>query len=540
MKNALTSSNWIKSVREQREELLRLNNDIIYWVYDLKDSFNRLKFSMCENILTCYPNQLANLKWLEENKDITILDINALRKWEVKTIFWKEVENNENTKLTLLSSWVIELVKMKNQKGWEKIHTFTSLRDWWAADKLQRTWVAGRNSFDNLNEELEREYSEESPFLLQVDWVWTLATPDRKNKDDATADLKTSVEYFLKNKYNLDRNNPEQTEFVKMFEKSFRWKIKYEELWDILKEIIANNKIDFFENEELDSFPGLEKDMKHMEIVDENGKVISSWDYFIYHDEANNTVEYRSLREIKIPKWLDIEKQKFNPRQRLFLESQNQVAKTHRLENLEKDSLVPTMKHFADKIKLSIIDILIKSPNKEENSTFERDDFTRKFNKITFFSSEIEIRKKSILNENKSIFIKYISKLSNFYKSSPNINLNHLNDLILINLINFIENKEKYKSLDCYWFVNFLYWINENSNSYIDYCRWKINIWDIVWFWYLNDKKFTAVHYSLYIWNWEYLSKLWKLDICIMTEKELLKFYGARDIWKYSTTLKKV
>lgn len=351
MKNTLNSSTQIKSVREQREELLKLNNDIIYWVYDLKKSHDGLKFSMREDILTCYPNQLANLKWLEENKDITILDINTLRKWEVKTIFWKEIENNENTKLTLLSSWVIELVKMQNSKGWEKIHTFTSLRDGWAADKLQRTWVAGRNSFDNLNEELEREYSEESPFLLKINWVWTLATPDRKNKADAIADLKTSVEYFLKNKYNLDRNNPEQAEFVKMFERSFRWKIKYEELWEILKEIIANNKIEFFENEELDSFQSLEKDMQKIEILDDNGKVISSGTYFVYPDEANNTVEYRSLREIKIPKWLDIEKQKFNPRQRLFLESQNQTTKTHRLENLGKDNLVPTMKYFADKIQ---------------------------------------------------------------------------------------------------------------------------------------------------------------------------------------------
>ncbi|MDD4151657.1 MAG: hypothetical protein PHR68_03515 [Candidatus Gracilibacteria bacterium] len=351
MKNAFNSSNGIKSAREQREELLKLNNDIIYGVYNLKDSFNGLKFSMCENILTCYPNQLANLKGLEENKDISILDINSLRKGEIKTIFGKEIENNETQKLTLLSSGVIELIKMKNPKGGEKIHTFTSLRDGGAADKLQRTGVAGRNSFDDLKEELEREYSEESPFLLQLDGVWTLATPDRKNKDDAIKDLKTSIEYFLANKYNLDKNNPEQREFVKMFERSFRGKMKYEELGDILREVIKNNRIEFFENKELDTFPGLEKDMKHIEIVDDKGKTISDGNYFTFHDEANNTIEYRSLREIKVPDWLDIEKQNFNPRQRLYLESQNQVAKTHRLENLGNDNLVPTAKYFADKIK---------------------------------------------------------------------------------------------------------------------------------------------------------------------------------------------
>ncbi len=338
----LNSRNTSNRLHEERESLLTLNNDMLYWVYKISKKWWKIKLSLEKDLLVCYENKFDKIKWLKENPSINILDIEEFRNKKLKVLKWKTSKNIDN--LVLLSGSVIELIKIQNPKWWFRYHTYTSLRDWWSSDELKRTWVAGRNIGENLLEEVEREYSEESPFLSQVDWVWTLSTPDRKNKADAIADLKTSVEYFLKNKYNLDRNNPEQAEFVKMFERSFRWKIKYEELWDILKETILNNRIEFFENNELDTFPWLEKDMKHVEILDDNWKVISSGNYFVYHDEANNTIEYRSLREIKIPEW-------FNPRQRLFLESQNQYAKTHRLGDLCKENLVPTMKHFAEKVK---------------------------------------------------------------------------------------------------------------------------------------------------------------------------------------------
>lgn len=356
----------VLSTSEQREELLKLNNDIIYWVYDIESNQDwEIKLKLVDDILTCYPNQLQNLKWLKEHKDIIVIDINELRKWNFKIIFWKEPdytlrgfsENGSfktllddwhtfrvNRNLTLLSSWVIELINAEKADWTYRTHTYTSLRDGWAADALQRTWVAGRNSFENLSEEVEREYTEESPFLSQIDWVWTLATPHRENLEEAKKDLKTSVEYFLKNKYNLDRNNEEQAKFISMFERNFNWKLSYEELGKVLKEVIKNDKIVFFGNKELDTFPGLEKDIQKLTMLNQYSQEASSWNYFIYHDKANNTIEYRSLREIKIPEW-------FNPRQRLFLESQNQYAKTHRLEALGKEKIVPTMKHFAEKVE---------------------------------------------------------------------------------------------------------------------------------------------------------------------------------------------
>jgi hypothetical protein len=222
MTNTLSTSDTIKkSPEQQREELLRLNNDILYWVYEIILNLDeKIQLKLSNNTLTCYPNQLNNLKWLWENPDISILDINALRKWKIEFLVWDE---SKLSNPVLLSNWVIEIIKAKKQDWTYRNHTYTTLRDWWAADKLQRTWVAGRNSYDNLWEEVEREYTEESPFLSQINWVWTLATPKRENDEEAKKDLITSIEYFLKNKYNLDRTNSEQVKFIKMFERSFKW-----------------------------------------------------------------------------------------------------------------------------------------------------------------------------------------------------------------------------------------------------------------------------------------------------------------------------
>lgn len=146
----------------------------------------------------------------------------------------------------------------------------------------------------------------------------------------------------MQRKYNLNKNNPQDVERIKKFERNFKW-IKYEDLWDILKNIIKNDRIDYFESKWIDSFEVLEKQMKKVSIVDWVWKTISSWNFYVFYDEKNNTFEYRQLREIKLPKWV-------NPRQRLYLESENQWIINPRAENLPLYNLVPTVQHFSDKI----------------------------------------------------------------------------------------------------------------------------------------------------------------------------------------------
>lgn len=100
------------SINEQRESLLKLNNDLLYWVYSLKNELDdKFELENLEDILTCYPNQLENLKWLNENSDITIINLWELRKWKIEILSWK---NQEIQNPVLLSNWVIELIESKN------------------------------------------------------------------------------------------------------------------------------------------------------------------------------------------------------------------------------------------------------------------------------------------------------------------------------------------------------------------------------------------------------------------------------------------
>lgn len=340
-------------ISTQRENLLKLNTDLIYWVYKIKEnSDDKIILSNLEEIMTCYPNQFENLKWLKENSDIWIIDLWSLRKWKIKFLNRPESENEKYNKenIVLLSNWVIEVLKSNyKDKNWEiksRNHFPLTLRDWWNIDQNQRTSVAWRNVWSDLNEDLNREYSEESPFIgKKEDWNYYLFTPENKNREQAVYNLKNSVEYFLKNKYNLDKNNENDLNSIKLMERSLR--IKYEDLWKILEEILENNRIEFFESKKLENFDWIEKDIKEIETIDKMWNKISNWKFFVYFDKENNTIEYRWLREINIPEWV-------RATSRLFLESQNQWVINSRELSLNKQNLVPTLKYFSDKINEKI------------------------------------------------------------------------------------------------------------------------------------------------------------------------------------------
>ena len=325
-----------KSIREQREELLKVNNDLLYWVYSLKEENNdNLKLDYLENVLTCYPNQLENLKWLKDNPDITLVSLGSLRKWNIEVLFWKNIDIANPV---LLSNWVIEFVEAKNYKWEIKKHLISTLRDWWAADSLQRTTTAGRNSWDNLSEDLEREHIEESPFLW-YDKNWNLALATIDNSEESKKILKTSINYFLENKYLKEWDD--NYEFVKKnFERNFPW-IKYDELEDILNDIVENNRFFTYKSELVENFDWLEEDMKDISLWN------SKWKYFTYFDKENNTIEYRLLRTIT---WFNDWFKPLSKRpSRLYLESENQYPRISRIENAS-NGYVPTINYFSEQI----------------------------------------------------------------------------------------------------------------------------------------------------------------------------------------------
>jgi hypothetical protein len=302
-----------------------------------------MQLELVEDVMTCYPNQLENLNGLDNTPDITLINLWDLRKWNLATLHWedKDIENP-----VLLSNWVLEFVRWST---WKK-HLITTLRDGWAADELTRTTAAWRNTWENLQEELEREFSEESPFLCTNEaWEYTLVTHSTKQADIEA--LKHSIELFLERKYNLDKNNEEHAPFIKIFERSFPG-IDYNDLWDILKDIVVNNRFEAYENTWINDSPELEQefewvksDMKQITLWEHSGK------YFVYFDKDNNTIEYRDIRELQsFPEWVKLI---WNRPSRLYLESQNQWARTKRIDRYNS-GVTPTVEYFSNQIKNSL------------------------------------------------------------------------------------------------------------------------------------------------------------------------------------------
>lgn len=359
------------SVVEQRELLQKMNNDKLAAVFDkVGENPKGLELTCLENVLCCYPNQLEDgqVELPDDFWEWQIVILNlwydydsvkgknkiegfdfckwGLRKWKVEVI----AGNSENLPTIenplLLSPWVIEYYE--SEKSWQK-YTQTVLRDGWQmntsewistlADANERTTTAGRNFSGNLNEDLEIENAEESPFLMRNEkGEYYLVTHDLNYKKHLIA----SIENFLENKY-LSPEDENYTEVKSAFERKFT-EVTYEELWAILRTIIANDRFAEYswEKGEIDALDNTD--------IELDGQIGT---YYVFHDKKNNTIEYRAIRRITwFPEWLRaVGKLPL----RLFLESQNQNPSFKNIENIWKHwagnaKLVPTIQDVASKV----------------------------------------------------------------------------------------------------------------------------------------------------------------------------------------------
>jgi hypothetical protein len=293
---------------------------------------------------------------LVEAKTNTNFIKKELKKLEIdENLINQIIEIKDNNNLEDLKKILKKILRNKNifQEKIQKIieilwrfHIISTLRDWWAADKTQRTTTAWRNSWDNLNEDLEREHIEESPFLwFDSEWNFALATSNTNNESKLI--LKESIQRFLDKKYLKQWD--ENFEFVKKnFERNFP-NIKYENLWEILNEIIKNDRFYTYNSESIDKINWMENDFKELELWN------SKWKFFVYFDKKNNTIEYRKVRKIT---WFE---EGFKPLSnrtwRLYLESENQFPKSHRVEQTN-EWFVPTNAYFSDKYAKKVLNIL--------------------------------------------------------------------------------------------------------------------------------------------------------------------------------------
>jgi hypothetical protein len=338
---------------EQREYLQEQNPDMLAMCFSLLSDDWGYTLKSNDSVLCCYPNQLTDWQIeLPENFDkwnIVILDMWALRKKEIKIIGWNALSMNFLENPVLLSPWVIEYWEWENGKK----YTQTVLRDGWKttsdsgitslADANQRTTTAWRNFSGDLFEDIEIENAEESPFLMiNEQWEYVLVTNDL----DYVSYLKHSIEGYLEKKY-LSPADENYEEVKKAFERKFSW-VGYDDLWNILQDIVENNRFEAYESEEWEIDWIKQTQIKLWE---------NTWNFYVFHDEENNTVEYRSIR--KITNFPEDLKSVWRLPLRIFLESSNQDPSLHKIENIwnywvKSPNLVPTIEDFRKKIRKTV------------------------------------------------------------------------------------------------------------------------------------------------------------------------------------------
>ena len=335
--------------KEQRESLQAQNPDMLPMCFSMIESDWKFVLKANDTVLCCYHNQLADWQiQLPEDFDdsnVVIVDMWALRKWEIKVLKWNEQSMEYIENPVLLSPWVVEYWEWEN---WKK-YTQTVLRDGWKtttdtwitslADANQRTTTAWRNFSWDLFEDLEIENSEESPFLMMNEqWEYVLVTHDL----NYVSYLKESIQSYLQNKY-LSPEDENYSEVKAAFERKFTW-VWYDDLWNILQDVVDN---DSFESYDSESWEITWVDMTQIELWDQ------SWEFYVFHDQANNTIEYRAVRKITdFQHWL---KAIWKIPMRLFLESSNQDPSFHKLVNIwnywaKWPNLVPAMDDFRNKV----------------------------------------------------------------------------------------------------------------------------------------------------------------------------------------------
>ena len=343
--NALSTHSNRLTINEQREKLLTENPDKLFGVYSLiQDEECNMELKLIEDVLTLYPNQLESITWLDTS-DIRLLDINQLRKGEAVSI---EGGVTDIKNPILLSGWVIEIYWATTQ-AWPRDHILLTLRDGATVDNLAYTSIAWRNTGENLLEEAEREQAEESPFLLKdADGKYTLGM--RSTTVAFIETLKSSIKTWKEKiqRYQWDESKTQELAEAEKFVKKLFPGIEGGLSWmiQILEDIVERGAFVEYSAESLDTYTGIETSMKTIKIWG------YSWRFYVFHDEANNTIEYRKLERVTgIPEWYTLAGRWTS---RLYLESVNQRPNTRRLrdnhDHQAAKKVVPAVQGFIDSV----------------------------------------------------------------------------------------------------------------------------------------------------------------------------------------------
>lgn len=424
------SENTSISLEQQRETLLSLNYDKLYGVYELlEETDSALEFHLLKNCLVAFENQIPNLQWLWQVPDMTIIDLKSLSEWNIKVLHWPVIEK-QSKKIVMCSGWMIDFFVWTSKTGEKHIHMLTSLRDANAGVSLnQRTTVAGRCLWENVRKDIEIETAEEAPFLWKINGEFYLAV-----WNDNFDYVKGSILSYLENKY--DTNN---SELKKMFERWLRG-MKYEDLWEILRQIVENNRLVQYNYKELNDVSALQHLRKKVKIwnYEENF-------YVVYNDKLN-TYELKLIKQFEsFPEGFELVGKRPN---RLFLESSNQYPRLNRIQNATKINPSWAIKIFTEHISRAAWEILKefnnwsfvfsewKTPDKNEDAFYQSenvlilsDGATDKSGKLYNGKTGWEIISKIIVSEAQQVWfnwgelVEYVNKKIWEFYSENNVDI---------------------------------------------------------------------------------------------------------------------
>lgn len=324
-------------VETQRENLLNLNPDMMCWVYSLEgEDDENISLSLVKNTLCLYPRQLENIKGLDENPDVNLINITDLRKGNISVLYGNGVEIKNPI---LVSGGVIEFFAADKWDWTTRDHILLTLRDYGSTCPLYYTSVAGGNIWEDLFEDLEREQAEESPFLLKDSegnyalWVRKLDSIFLRNLQNSIHSWKEKIAKF--------HNNPEKSDEMSQAEKFLKTSFpkigSLNELRKILDEIVEKQNFVQYNAETLEDYPWA--NMKNVSLGDSHGR------FYVFHDKANNVIEYNKLERIlDIPENYTLAGRGSS---RLFLESINQRPSSVARNNWIK-KLVPFVQNFVN------------------------------------------------------------------------------------------------------------------------------------------------------------------------------------------------
>ena len=311
-----------------------------------------IEFELLPDVVCVNLSDISLLEWVGIfGNDITILDWWELRKWNIKELGWKPLNQKyRGLKLLRLSVWTIDIIESTNSKGETHMHIPTVHRGRTGFPHAwdMRTTTAGWALRSDLAAESLREAVEESGVLwINKDGEFELCLPTIEWVDHTTIEhwMDYAIDTFLSTGGKFDRfigkgwdgkwneKEIEASEYAKkVFARNFHWNTERFSpgvLKTILLSIKEWKRYSYRTSRNMNRADELVQDLwreNFREVTVHEWDVPHTWTYWIDNDPATFHV-FRIQTDIKYPDG-------FQPIFRFYSESWVHYQRNPRIENL--------------------------------------------------------------------------------------------------------------------------------------------------------------------------------------------------------------